>query len=672
MPIKKNTLPGYRNASLVACFIWMAFMLCGNVVFAQFTQPPPPGTPGSIQRDTTLNKTNTSDWEHENARVLYKYLNSNKLHTPDTSIHTFHRRPFSQPWYRDLGNSGTPARNLLFTPENRVGPTLGYHVFDVYRFDVDSLKYYNTNRPYSFFKFQLGSKLEQMAEIMHTQNVRPNWNFSFHYRKINSPGYYQLQRANNDNFNFTTYYQSKNLHYELYGGLIYNRQQQDENGGIVNDSLLLDENYNERRTIPVRFAAASAQTSVPRSTVVNLLRDFTVFVQHGYTFGRTDTLYNEDSTKFSLQITPRFGLTHRFNVSTSKHRYKDTRPDSLRYIDFFNRGFLQTDSVFSQQQWLKVDNAVMLNGFLGKRQNQVLFSAGLGIRSDRFRNKFVIDSNTINITSNYFIGELKKEALEAGKWFYNANAIFYLTGDAAGSSVLNASLGKDIKNIGNILIGAKQEINIAPFNYSIYYNQFDTISATFSKESVTTLFVTLESARLGVTVGARSYLISNYIYLNQKQLPAQYAPSFNIAQLWARKIFRWRSLVFDNELAYQQYTAGAPVNIPLLLGRHQLSIEKQVFGSALRIATGIEVRYHSPYSTAGYSPFFNRFYYQNTYLVSNDPEGSVFFNFRIKNFRAYLMGDQVQQLFAKNAIVSQGYATQNFMIRFGFVWALMN
>ncbi len=665
-------MPGYKSVFKVVCIVLTVFLFCDNAAHAQFTQPPPPGTPNAVLRDTSLNKTNTAEWESENARVFYKYRQSDKLYTPDTTIHTFHRRPFSQPWYRDLGNTGTPTQNLLFTPENRVGPTLGYHVFDVYRFDVDSLKYYNTNRPYSFFRFGLGSKLEQMAEIMHTQNIRPNWNVSFHYRKINSPGYYQVQRANHDLGNLTTYYQSKNLRYELYGGLVYNKAQQDENGGITNDSLLTDPNFSDRRTIPVNFAAITTGTSVPRSSVLNMSRDFSVFLQHGYTFGQTDTVYNEDSTRFSLQLTPRFGLTHRFNLTSAKHRYKDLDPDSLRYSAFFNRTFAETDTVFSQQHWLKVDNAVMLNGFLGKRQSQTQFSAGVGNRVDRFRNKFVVDSNTFTITSNYLVGELKKEALKEGAWSYNANALFYVTGDAAGSSVLGASLGKEIKKLGSIVIGAKQEINVAPYAYTTYYNQYDTITATFNKESVTRLYGVVESPRLGLYGGVTSYLVSNYIYLNAQQLPDQYATTFNISQIWARKVFRWRSLVLDNELAYQQYTTGAPINVPQILGRHQLSIERQVFGTALRMATGVEVRYHSAYAGAGYSPFFNRFYYQNTYNISNGPEGSVFFNFRIKNFRCYIMGDQVQQLFGDNTMIAPGYAAQNFMIRFGFVWVLVN
>ena len=100
------------------------------------------------------------------------------------------------------------------------------------------------------------------------------------------------------------------------------------------------------------------------------------------------------------------------------------------------------------------------------------------------------------------------------------------------------------------------------------------------------------------------------------------------------------------------------------------------------------MRYTSSYNTPGYSALLNRFYYQDTRYVSNTPELAVFFNFRIKRFRAFIMGDQVQQLFARNAILYTGvpipnyngtgktytpiYASPDFTIRFGFNWVMVN
>lgn len=640
-----------------------------------FGQQPPPITSGfgSTPRDTNANKSNTTSWHNETARITYRYLNSNIDNIPDTSLHTFHRRPFSQPWYRDLGNLGSPTQNLLFTPEPRSGPSLGYHVNDVYRYDTDSLKFYNTTKPYSNFTYQLGSKLEQVAYIHHTQNIKPYWNVSAEYRKTSSPGYYKIQRNNHDNANLTTRYSSKKKHYELYGAIVYNKEQHDENGGITNLNLLDSAQFNDRQLLDVNFQNDAFSTT--RSPVSNLQRDFGIMLQHSYTFGKADTTYNEDSTKYTYNLIPRFRLTHKFGMSTEKHQYKDIFPDSLRYTGFFEQYFSASggDSVYSAQKWFWVDNRFLLNGFLGKEGKQLSFDAGVGNRYDRFTTAYLAGKDEQKLVSNYMTGEIRKEALNAGQWFYGANTQFYVSGKYAGDLTLHAHIGKDLgANWGSISVGFVQQVNSAPYSYTIYRNQFDSMFADYARESVTQLYASFASPKLKLWAGFRNYLVANYIYLDAPQTFAQYSPAFNITQVWLRKIFTLGSFVLDNELAYQQKTNNAPVNVPALMGRHQLSIERFMFKRALKIAAGLELRYQSSYAPAGYDPFLNRFFYQDTYKVSNSPEGSVFFNFRVKQFRAFIMADQVQQLYTTNTIIAPGYAAQNFMLRFGFTWILIN
>lgn len=670
-----------RSASrILFLLLSVVFTIAGmQLSYAQTKQPGAPFTlPGDQNKDSVaFGNSNTDEWHNEPVRISYNKLYSKKEYQPNSSIHAFHRRPFSQPWYSNLGNVGSATRNLLFTPENRLGPTFGYHVFDVYRFDVDSLNYYNTSRPYTSFSYQLGSKLEQIANVLHTQNIKPNWNVAVGYRKVSGPGFYQIQRTSHDNAYLSTNYQSIDRHYKLHAGFVYNKEQQDENGGIVDETQLLDSRYNERKTIDVAFQndTYGAGGSITRSSVTNMQRDFAFLLDHSYTFGRTDTLYNEDSTRYWLELVPRFSVHHRMSVTAAKYEFKDIRPDSLRYLQFFNQGFVGdgTDSVFMQQKWLGIDNRFLLEGYLGQREKQLQFSAGIGNRVDRFVTLNGRDKLPTNMVNNYVVGLIKKEALKPKEWFYQAYGQLFFTGPTSGSSVVQAEIGKDLgEKWGTLSAGIKQEINNAPYNYTTFNNVYDTINTSFNKESITSINATYSNDTLKFSLGFRNYLISNYIYLNTLQLPDQYAPTFNISQIWARKVFRWRSIVLDNELVYQQQTSDAPINVPTLLGRHQLSIERSLFKSALQIAAGAQVRYHTNYQPAGYAPFFNRFYYQNTYSVNNEPVLSAFFNFRVKRFRAFIMVDQLQQLYSKNLITAPGYAAQNTMLRFGFNWVMIN
>ncbi len=687
-------------------YLLFIYLLVG--CFNSYGQAGPSTLPGGPRRDTSQNKTNNGKWKDEEPNIYYEKLNSAHTWRPDTAIHSFQRNPFTQSWYRDLGNLGSPALNLLFTPDSRMGPSLGYHVFDIYRFNIDSLNYYNSSRPYSAFHYQLGSKLEQTASILHTQNIRPNWNFAVEFRKTNSPGFYQVQRNNNDNAFLTTNYKSLDKHYELYAGMVYNKQQHDENGGIVNDSDLTDPRFTDRKTID---AAYQSSYSSLRSTVTNTLRDYTFSLQHSYRWGRTDTTYNKDSTQYTYRLVPRFSITHKMAVSTEKHTYKDLAPDSIRYTAMFTQSFANDgtgyyaagdDSVFMEQKWLKVDNQLMLNGFLGKPEQQLTFSAGIGNRYDRFISQpvsnviqdslpnlyYTIGNDKSNMVHNYLAGEIRKEALHPGQWEYGVSTKFFFTGTDAGNLVLNALLGKQLKNnAAGFALGFRQEINSATYSYTNYENKFTKQFYTFNKESVTTLSATLETPKLRLSGGLKNYVINNYLYYNEQEVPDQYSGTFNLTQVWLKKVFKAGNIYFDNELVYQQVPGNAPVNIPAIMGRHQITYEQALFKKRLKLATGVEVRYTNDYKPAGYDAIHNQFFFQDTKTIRNTPELSLFLNFRIKRFRAFIMGDNLQQIFSRNTILYTGtpvsnftpgrtyipvYAAPDVLIRFGFTWVMIN
>jgi len=650
-------------------------------------------------KDTSMNKSNNGTWKDEEARISWEQLYTAKIFKPDTAIHAFQRRGFLEGWAHDLGNLGSPVEQVLFSPENLVGPSLGYHVFDAYRFDLDSQKYYNTNRPYSVFNYQLGSKLEQVAGIMHTQNVRPNWNFMVDYRKINSPGFYKTQRTNHDNFTITSNYKTLDKHYTLYTAFVYNKEQQDENGGAVADSELANPLYTDRKTMDMAYQ--NNQYSLNRSPVSNVQRDFGLLLNHSYTWGNMDTTYSKDSTNYTYKLVPRFSITHQFSLRSEKHSFKDLSPDSLRYTTLFNASFpvtthdqyyAGTDSVFTQEKWLKIDNRLLLNGFLGKEGRQLKFSAGAGIRFDQFISQPV--NNGIQLArektlSNYVMGEIKKEALKPGQWQYDANATLYVTGDYAGNLSLNAKLGRDFKqNAGAFVVGAGRQLGSSPYNYAHYDNPYINLTYSFNRESISSIYAMADLHKWRLSGGVRNYLIDNYIFINSNGQPAQCQKVFNVDQAWLRKVFKLGSFFIDNELVYQLSGDNTPINLPMLMGRHQFSFERALFNNAIKISTGLEVKYNTPYYASGYDPLLNRFFYQHSRQISDTPEMSLFLNFRVKHFRAFIMGDQMQQLFANNTIYNTGipiynffgtgntntpsYTAPNLLIRFGFNWVLVN
>lgn len=650
---------------LCCCFLLAAGS--GNSVSAQFSS----FTGANRPADTSRKKTNTGDWDETDAYMYMTRPYSDQKRFRDSSLHTLHRRPFSQPWYRDLGNQGGPSRNLQFAQQNPAGLSLGYHVYDAQRWEPDSVLYYNTTRPYSNFTYHLGSKQEQLAEILHTQNIKPYWNVAAAYRKAASPGYYLWQRNATDNAMLSSNYTDPGLRYKLYVSFVYNKMQHDENGGMVADSFLNNPQYAERKAVPVNFYT-TAYNNANRSPVRAFLREWNLRLDHAYTWGRKDTLYNEDSTAFEPRLHARFRISHQMNIGSQRFRYKDMKPDSLRYAPLFNSAFASNDSVFSQQEWFYLDNRFLLNGILGAGERQWVFSAGAGNRLDRFQTDYLRGTENSNNVSNYLQGMLRKEATDKGQWDIDAQVKLFVTGPAVGNMLLDARISKDLDRLGRLSIGAAQQINNAPYLYTMYRNQYWQRTASFSTESTTQLYAQYELPQYQLSARFRNFLLNNYLYFDALQMPAQYGTAFTLSQLSLRKEFRVGRWVLDNEILYQLLPASAPLNLPALLGRHQLSLESYIFKRKLQIASGVEFRYHSAYNPAFYSPYFSQFYYQNGYRLANQPDASVFFNFRIKRFRAFLMFDRITGFMGKNVLITPGYAAQDAMLRFGFQWVMIN
>lgn len=629
------------------------------------------------RKDSTLME--SKEWKDESARIYYNYLNSAVVHYPDTSLNSFHRYQPVQPWWgKDLGNYGTAVRNQFFTPFMPTGLSLGYHIYDMYKFSLDSLQFYNTTRPYSAFLFMLGSKTEQNVEILHTQNITPTWNFAGRLRYCSSQGFYNLQKANSISGSFSTNYQSKNQRYYVAAAFVYNRYKQSENGGIQNDTLLDVASYADRQLVPVNLPALSLGSG--NAAVTNTLRDYDLYLQNNYSFGKTDTIYNKDSTGVTIQFTPRFRIKHQLQLHSEKHIYRDMAPESTPIPNGPNRyafidpsfTFNASDSVYGVQNWFFIDNKFSLNGFVGKRKELVQIEAGIGNRIDRFNADYVSGNNTQSSVGNYVFGEIKKEAFSAGQWTYQASGIFFFTGSALGNFDIRASAGKDLGKWGMFSAGFRQNLSNAPYAYSTFRTNFYDRSYDFDKTSITQLWGNVFIDKIRVEVGVRNYLIANYLYYNSSLTPTQQSDALSVLQIYGRKEFRFGIFSLDNEVIWQQPTANAPVHLPALLLRHKFAIETTLFRKALRVAVGIEGRYHTPYYSDGYTPYFNQFYLQDTYKVDNVPECSAFFNFKIKRFRAFVLGDQLQQFISKNVINAPGYPAQNALLRFGFTWILIN
>lgn len=614
--------------------------------------------------------------------VWYRYLDSSRHHKLDSSVNDFTLRfpiPATNVY---LGNLGNASRSILFSPYMKPGWDPGFHALDIYKWKPEAIRFFNTTRPYSEVNYFLGSHTEQIIEVFNTQNIKPNWNASFQYRLINSPGFYQNQNTNNTNILATSWYESKKKRYNNYFFLLANHLQTSENGGLVNDSDLENTKvYKDRFTIPTVLGQNEQYNTNFFSTTLktgNRYREFTALMRQQYDLGKKDSLVT-DSTVIPL-FYPRVRFEQTISYTTYKYQYIDnaTSPTDTSFYLNYDLTVHPGDSVYFRDRWKSLVNDFSVYQFPDAKNLQQFVK--LGVTFQNIRGEFSSDSASFyNIVLH---GEYRNKTRNQ-KWdaelFGNLYTAGFNSGDYNGHISLKRFVGK--KNQAYAEIGF-ENVNRSP---SFLYDSrssfpIDHSSSGFKKENISHIFASIYEPALKLNLSGDYYLVSNYLYFTNYNKPQQYDPLFNFLQVSAEKTFRLaKHFNWYADVYVQQKTGSVPLQVPLVFTRNRFAYEGRFFKN-LNLFTGLEVKYHTPYKADDYSPVLGQFFYQDSVTISNLPDISAFVQFRIKGFKAFLRLENLNTMeissagfgFTNNNLAAPGYPYPGLQFRIGIWWSFVN
>lgn len=617
--------------------------------------------------------------------IAYRYLDSSRLQHFDSTLHDFNRFPIPAN-YVYLGNLGNAARNIIFTPFMQPGFDPGFHAYDVYRFTIDETRFYNTTRPYSELGYLLGSKAEQMIHLLHTQNVKPNWNVALQYRLINAPGFFQNQNTNHNNYRVSSYYQSRNKRYSNFFILVANKLASAENGGIKNDLNYLDSaSFQERSGVPVKLGQPDVtsnnffSTTIPTATKYTDLR---ILFRQQYDLGQKDSIVVNDTTVIPL-FYPRLRFEHNIMFGKYTYRFEDAYPDSG--IDVYNAYGIDTSHPFYlQDRWKEITNDFSIYTFPDKKNPAQFLKLGATLQnlSGTFDSSNLAFPRSTNLYNFLGHGEYRNRSRNQ-KWDIEAFGSLYFLGFNSGDYDAYISLKRVIsKQLGSLQLGFRN-VNRTPSFI------FDARSAfwleknpeSFNKENISVAFASIEQPKYRLRLSGKYYVISNYTYFRDLKDASQESSLFNMVQVTLEKqltLFKnwqWRTLV-----VLQQKTGSAPLNVPIFFTRNLIGYEGNLGFPNLRTAFGVEIRYQAPYKADKYSPFLGQFYYQQNARIDNTPDIGLYLNFRIKTFTAYLRADNLNTYrfagnntgFTNNNFAAPDYPMPGLVIRLGIFWSFVN
>ena len=631
-----------------------------------------------IKKTTGNDSLQRRDRNADSITIFYRYFDSTRLRILDSSINDFTTR-FPLPYYyHNLGNYGTAAQSFFFNPLMKPGFDAGFHKYDVYGFTLETTKLFQTTRPYTELAYVLGSKAEQLINIIQTQNKKSNLNFSVEYRFSNAPGNLKNQNASHNNFRFTTHYQTLNKKYESFLIFISNKAASSENGGLQDitklDSLALNDPYE----LETRLGKAGAAGRNPFNTAVNtgnIYKNSTFLYKHHYDIGTKDSIVT-DSVTYKI-FYPRLRVEHIFRYAGYSYNFFDNFADSTRYKDYFNYNTNNVATLNFKDAWSDLTNEFNLISFPQKNNQSQFVKAGIALQN--LKGTFNDTVATTRIYNVYATGEYRNRTRNQ-VWDIEATGQLYLTGFNAGDYAAYVSMKRMLgKKLGFLNIGF-QNVNRSPSFILDKLSMFPVSNRNgFAKENIIRFFALYENPRNGWKLGGEYFAVTNFMYFDSFFSAKQEATLFNVLHLNAEKKFRLsRHWNWYTEIHIQQTTGQPPVNIPFLLTRNRIAFEGN-FATNLFLSTGVEIRYNSSYKADDYSPFLGQYFVQNTHTIANRPDINAFVHFRIKSFKGFFRVENLNTLdvskglsFSKlNFNTNQNPGT-GLWLRFGLWWSFVN
>ena len=537
--------------------------------------------------------------------------------------------------YIHIGDVGSAAKPLAFTPIERRGFDVGIHAYDIYQMPFDDVRFFDVNKDYTIAYYsQAQAQTDLIFKATYANSFKENRaNIAMDYNRISETGLYDNQFARHTNLVVNSWFQTENKRYTGLFAWLQNVNEQEMNGGVRDTSVLFNTGqFNARSTIDIN--TRNAKTS---------LRSSELIYAHYY-----NLLPNSNNLK----------LKHRASFQSFEYKFYDTSPasDSAYYGPF------QTNNV-------GLRNFIAYNKLENEATIRLDYKGALdvgAVHTTYFINQEPVDTtiNNLFLIGNWdlVLGKQQSYGLKLKSHFglLDNRADYLLQGN------LFFSLPKQRTTFD--ISASSRGFEPTLQQYRVYISQQQLWANDFSK--------TIENRVSGqinwsdkLVVQGNYFLVSNLIYWDSLAFPQQSDTITNIGQLMTRLNLQFGSFHFDNAIVLQQSDNNI-LRFPNIATKHSLYFEGNLFKNALFGRVGIDIRYNTAYYFDNFQPATGQFYQQNDWQQTLLPIVDGFASFQVKSFRAFLKLENVNHLIDANQVyfTAPNFPMRDWTFRFGISW----
>jgi len=588
-----------------------------------------------------------------------------------------------------LGNFGLPAISAIYTERYESLEFIPGNTFTDFMKKFETTRYVNSRKPFSRLTYIKGGSNQTKEEILdayHSQNLTKTLNFGLHYTTIGSLGQYQFQKVKNNSFRLFSTLSGRIYSYHL--SVNYNKILADENGGVINDSLITDSTFVRSKDIPTLFSGT--ENSLDHNPDVYIsIRNLNILAIQELSFrSKPRTTDSASVTRPARIFYPK--LVYIFNLNRTMRMFVDQNPLIGVQSGLYPETFVSTESTSDSLVHWKIGNSMRLQ-FQGRRNNHYfidysyelmkyyLSTKGPGGSSDSIdfiNENFSLPgiNNTSNLYNSYLSSGFSK--IFAQRLDMNLYGRLYVTGYQAGDITLAGNVklifGKTDKPFTFYGSGEIQS-RTPDFLYTHYASNNFIWTRNFARTTSNHLSTNLSLSSKKFDISGDYYLLSNVIYLNNNAFPAQYRNALSILVLSAAKQFDFWKVTSINRLVYQKSENENIIDLPEL-AFYSSTYLKHLFnfkatGGKLLFMLGFDLFYNTKYYADAYMPALNSFNRQHEKQLGNYPYLDVFLNLQLKRFRFFL---KVEHLNAgwidQNYFSVLHYPRNGRDLKFGLSW----
>jgi hypothetical protein len=559
-----------------------------------------------------------------------------------TFIHRYAFHKYGLEWHN--GNIGL-SRNFLFYqyPKSDFGFRLGLNGFDNYFFSSEPLKFFQTKRPYTEVSVVLGSSKEQIARLLHSQNVNERWNILFRMNRTTSEGFYSRQNANFNSIQLQSNYTSSKKRYAAIVQSNFNRSNAFENGGVVDTADVLNsKEYLNARGIPINLNDARRRTS-----------ENALWVKQYFNLIHKDSVLMADSL-FEHRSLVKAGLSNLTGVSGRYSWFKDDEAGLGFYPNY--RDSITNDSInkFSFNNELRAHvyfKSVELNAGIKYEWNKI-----------RMINYDTLAQNIIGVSSLSWVNKNVYEII------FDLNYVFsgFNRNDLRFKGFLNYKISDNWCLNANFLSDYR-----TPDLQAIRWisNNFEWDNS-LKKEKYNGGSIFIINKFRNFKLGGAIHQITNPVFYDFVARPKQSDRSSLIIQALAEKTFHVGKFYLTNTITYQKSSSDSIFRLPEIISKNAFFFQTDLFKQAMKIQLGVDFYYFSSFTPYAYLGASNVYYLQNNRLSGNYPFVDIFLNFKVKSLRGFIMLDHANQgLIGNNQYYFMpGYPFPGRTVKLGLTW----